>query len=460
MVMSWFMAILATLIFAAALLFVEKRIVTGGLETKAAVSASFIGSTCQKAIWGRDVARLSGFLIPLVDQDPDIEYIGVTWKQGGQTAIFARMDEGAKIEGVVHDDLRGVWWPEPRDERVGRVRWNAVTSKKGLHYSAPFEHRENDSGWIHLGLSLDAYDANVASVYQTTGIVAALSLAISGIISFFFAKSFTAPIRELQTYAQRVTAGALTARANIRTNDEIQDLADSLNKMVTALQESQTRVRDNASHKAALREKEILLREIHHRVKNNMQILTSLLRLQSRRAGSEEMRNVLQESEARIRSMGLLHENLYKSESISRIVIAEYLKTLTSELVRVNTPPGVKREIRLAAVGIEMGLDTALPCGLIVTELVSNALKYAFDRNTDGAIVVSVSKPEPGQYSLLVWDNGCGIPKGFDIKTSESLGMRLVTMLTEQLNGELLVTSERGTRIEIRFKETKYTKRL
>ena len=254
--------------------------------------------------------------------------------------------------------------------------------------------------------------------------------------------------------------GALDRRVEIESKDEIGDLAESVNKMVDALVQSQSKLKDSLKQTASLREKEILLREIHHRVKNNMQILSSLFRLQVRRADSEEMREVLTESEARIRSMGLLHEKLYKSDSISRINLDDYLRSLTNEIMRMRTARTGVINLQLSAAGIHLGLDTALPCGLIVTELVSNSLKYAFpDRSATGNIIVSLSNTEDGEFSLVVWDDGVGLPDGFDPLKCKSLGMRLVTMLTDQLHGDYYINGKNGTRTEIKFKESQYKNR-
>ena len=191
-----------------------------------------------------------------------------------------------------------------------------------------------------------------------------------------------------------------------------------------------------------------------------MQILTSLLRLQTRQADSQELREVLQESEARIRSMGLLHEKLYQSESVSVIDMHGYLRTLTGELTRVNTPQGARRLIKLNVQGVGLGLDTALPCGLIITELVTNALKYAFPGRPEGIIYVSLGTSDDGNYQLVVWDNGIGMDENFDVSKATSLGMRLVRMLTDQLNGSLVVDSSQGTRIMVTFRESQYETRI
>ena len=144
---------------------------------------------------------------------------------------------------------------------------------------------------------------------------------------------------------------------------------------------------------------------------------------------------------------------------MSEIDIESYLKTLTGEIMRVNAGRG---NVRLAvlACNVKLGLDTALPCGLIVTELVTNSLKYGFPDARSGNVTVSVNKTSEGEYCLIVSDDGVGIPAGIDITKSKSLGLRLVTMLSSQLNGELSITNQNGTRTELRFKESKYKNRI
>jgi two-component sensor histidine kinase len=128
--------------------------------------------------------------------------------------------------------------------------------------------------------------------------------------------------------------------------------------------------------------------------------------------------------------------------------------------MRMNTPQGTRRDIKINVQGVDLGLDTALPCGLIITELVTNALKYAFPGRPEGVIYVSLGTTTEGHYQMVVWDNGIGMNQDFDISKATSLGMRLVKMLTDQLNGKLEVECSQGTRIMITFSESQYEMRL
>jgi two-component sensor histidine kinase len=173
---------------------------------------------------------------------------------------------------------------------------------------------------------------------------------------------------------------------------------------------------------------------------------------------------MLRESEARIRSMGLIHERLYQSEHLSSIHMPDYLGTLTSELLSVaGGPNGARPRLLLGVAAIPLDIDTALPCGLIVTELVQNALKYAFptpEAAAAGCLNVSLGRCGQGTLSLVVMDNGVGLPPGFDPSTSRSLGMRLVKMLADQLHGRMSLSHQGGLRVEIVFRESVYRERL
>ena len=457
MFMSWLVAVLTAFAIAAPMIYMQNRTIREGLESKVSNVAAHVA--LQVRLWYEKIAKNE------VDPD-DTKCLKVSAREGDYDYVALSTLSGVLLyrngQWEQKDNLTGALWsPVMEQDKTSGVVENPFGEGKALHYREAFYNEDHLVGWIHVGSSMDHYQRSVEQVYSLTGMVALSVIVLSAVVSLFLARQITRPIRTLQTYAQSVSAGASNARVKISSNDEIQDLADSINTMVDNLQNSQHKLKESMEEKQAMREQEILLREIHHRVKNNMQILTSLLRLQTRRADSEQLRTVLMESEARIRSMGLLHEKLYQSDSVSEIDIAGYFKTLTSELVRMKTPQGEKREIRLVVRGIKLGLDTALPCGLIVTELVSNSLKYAFPNpGSQGVILICLSQTQEGEYALTVWDNGVGIPEDYKERQSDSLGSRLVAMLTDQLNGTLDVNGDRGTRTAIKFKEIQYRRRI
>lgn len=201
---------------------------------------------------------------------------------------------------------------------------------------------------------------------------------------------------------------------------------------------------------ASLKEKEMLLKEIHHRVKNNMQVVCSLLNLQCERLTSAEAIQALRDSQNRVKSMALIHEKLYRSASLSSIDFGEYLRTLVDSLAR-SYATNSQVLFDLAVQNVSLGVDSAIPCGLIVNELVSNALKHAFPDNRPGVVTISFAR-ENGYYALGVADDGVGFPPGVDFRDAPSLGLQLVTTLVGQLDGEIdFGSSGLGSRFLIRF---------
>ncbi|MGB8234054.1 MAG: histidine kinase N-terminal 7TM domain-containing protein, partial [Methanobacterium sp.] len=207
--------------------------------------------------------------------------------------------------------------------------------------------------------------------------------------------------------------------------------------------------------KKSLLEKEMLLKEIHHRVKNNLMVISSLLSLQSRYIKDEVSKSIFKESQNRARSMALIHELLYRSTDLKRINFGDYIKTLTNELFRmyVTDPNRIKLNINVEDVMLD--INTAIPLGLIVNELVSNSMKHAFPNDRKGKIDIEF-KLEDGIYSMIVSDNGVGFPKDYDLEVSDSLGLRIVNSLTEQIDGQIELERTNGTRYIIKFKEEIY----
>jgi len=448
-------------LFAIVMIQVEKRGIKKQLDSRADVITTSLENSVGKKFHGKDLPDVVEHCIKVMDDSEELVYIVVTDSNTGFSLIFFN-DPGNPQRWRDATLNEEIWNPKstPIENGIRTVSLASASGGKVYHHTHECERAGVSWGYIHVGVALNQYNQSVRTVYAGTGIVASVTMLVGAMIAFFFARNLTKSLKELQVYAHKVAGGAVTARADINTNDEIEDLAESINSMVESLEKSQEKIKESMGQEASLREKEILLREIHHRVKNNMQILSSLIRLQVRQADSDQLKDVLSESEARIRSMGLLHEKLYQSDSVSDIELNGYLRTLTNEILRMNNRSGAKIEIRLNVNDIRLGLDTALPCGLIVTELVTNSMKYAFPQGTSGVILVSVTRTDDGEYSLVVWDNGIGFPADFDISKSKSLGMRLVNMLTAQLNGEVNTTGDRGTRTELTFKESQYKNRI
>jgi PAS domain S-box-containing protein len=203
--------------------------------------------------------------------------------------------------------------------------------------------------------------------------------------------------------------------------------------------------------KASLQEKEVMLREIHHRVKNNMQIILSLLRIQSRAVKDKGTRDMFKQSQNRIRSMALIHEALYKSDDLARIHITDYLSRMSTHLLSIYREDLGDVKVSQDAEGIFLDINRAIPCGLIISELVSNCLKHAFPGKRNGQITIGMTKDKKGTTRLTVKDNGIGFPEGLDYRETETLGLQLVTDLVQQINGSISVKKTQGTEFVIKF---------
>jgi PAS domain S-box-containing protein len=208
--------------------------------------------------------------------------------------------------------------------------------------------------------------------------------------------------------------------------------------------------------KAAVREKEVLLKEVCHRTKNNMASISSILKLQSVLIRDEQSLNILRDIENRISSMALVQEKLYQSENITNIDLREYVKDLADTVSKnyQTIPPRVSLQFDIEPVIVSP--NTAIPCGLILSELLSNAMKYAFPGNNTGEIKITLHTTGESEIELGVRDNGVGLSKDLDFRNADSLGLKLVIMLAEgQLGGKVDLTRDKGTEFIIRFKKRK-----
>jgi PAS domain S-box-containing protein len=199
----------------------------------------------------------------------------------------------------------------------------------------------------------------------------------------------------------------------------------------------------------SIQEKEILLKEVHHRVKNNLQIINSILNLQSSYVSDKKTLDIINESQNRIRSMAYIHESLYQTSNFSSINFKDYIENLITNLIYSYQIGGNIRLIKRIE-EIDLPLDQAIPCGLILNEIITNALKYAYNTNEKGDIIIDINQVE-NKIQIVVEDFGVGLPINFDIETSESLGLSLVHSLVDQIDGELIVKSVVGTKFLIIF---------
>ena len=226
----------------------------------------------------------------------------------------------------------------------------------------------------------------------------------------------------------------------------------SVGGLIGAILDITDRKRAEVQLHASLREKDILLREIHHRVKNNMQVIIGLLDLQASSSGNPELMEMLNKSQSRIRSMALVHEKLYASKDFTRINLAGYLRDLSQDLFQsYKINPG-KIDLIIQTDGVYVDINKAIPCGLVLNELISNVLKHAFPGDRQGELQIIIREEKNTEMEIVVRDNGLGLPDDVDIHQPRTMGLNLVNGLVKnQLNGQMEVRQDNGTEFRIKF---------
>jgi two-component sensor histidine kinase len=334
-----------------------------------------------------------------------------------------------------------------------------------------------------LGESLDKVNQSSTQMQWSLGAFSLLVLIVGLGTPWLLSRTLISPILELRKAASKVGSGELETKVTVTSKGELAQLATTFNHMTEALKESRDslneanreleqkvsdrtvelknsneqlqvelveRGRTTGIIESSLREKEMLLKEVHHRVKNNMQVISSLLNLQGKQIKDEQARAIFQDSQNRVKSMALIHESLYQTDDLSHIDFAEYLRKLINHISRSYQIQTEAIKMKVNVGDLALGVDTAVPCGLIINELISNSLKHAFPAGTAGEILIDLDTNDGG-YKLTLSDDGIGLPKDLDIEHAKTLGLKLVRTLTEQLRGQLSHSNGHGTKFEITF---------
>jgi two-component sensor histidine kinase/HAMP domain-containing protein len=323
-------------------------------------------------------------------------------------------------------------------------------------------------GAIHLESELDVLDDQIRSSIMVTFLIIAVCASLALLLAFKLLRVVSQPITNLIDTANQVSQQRdYSLRAIKYGNDDLGNLVTEFNDMLQQIQvrdtelEQRVQVRTvelsetNERLSSSLEEKEVLLKEIHHRVKNNLQVISSLLSLQTRNIKDERDLEMFLNSQNRVKTMALIHERLYQSDDLSQVDFAHYIPTLVDSLFRTY-----KVSIQDIVMGVDvsdvrLGLDKAIPCGLMINELVSNALKYAFPDGRKGEInmylgAIQIDGDVDG-VELIVRDNGVGFPEDLDFRNTKSLGMELINILVRQLHGTITLENKIGTKFSIVF---------
>jgi two-component sensor histidine kinase/DNA-binding response OmpR family regulator len=239
-------------------------------------------------------------------------------------------------------------------------------------------------------------------------------------------------------------------------SQQVEVTCDDTGRTVNLIGTVQDITQRNLSEKklrAALKEKDALLREIHHRVKNNMQVISSLLKLQSRYIKDKDAQEMYTESQNRIQSMALIHEKLYQSENLSRINFSDYISNLSQRLFSFYGISSYRINFSINAHEVWLSIHDAIPCGLIINELLSNSLKHAFPEGREGEIKIVLRVINDSHVEFIFSDNGIGLPEDINIEETDTLGLQLVSILTQQLDGTITIDRKFGTTFTITFKK-------
>jgi two-component sensor histidine kinase/HAMP domain-containing protein len=389
----------------------------------------------------RDMAEI----LDGVKQNKDLAYLVVLNSKG---EVFSAI----RFETALQADYKSLF------------NQNPITGDKSIYRTmAPIIHKGKQIGDIFLGLSLRNLRDQIEKSRETiTYLSSALFLLGVGLV-FLISTVVTSPLKKMAHTIEEISKGDLSKRAAFSSKDEVGNLAQSFNLMVENLEtysgelqelnntleskvverteklQQEVNERKQAQEKInkSLQEKELLLKEIHHRVKNNLQIICSLLSLQGDQTDNPEAMKALDESQNRIRSMAMLHEILYKSEDFSKIDFGEYVEQLTDFLADSFEESGFPITTEINVENIFLKLDKAIPCGLIINELFVNSLKHAFPNGKAGEILIDMRKEHNNRLALTFRDNGKGLPGDFVLEKTVTLGLQLVANLTRQLGGSI-----------------------
>jgi two-component sensor histidine kinase/HAMP domain-containing protein len=331
-------------------------------------------------------------------------------------------------------------------------------------------------GQIYIDASMAGLYARLRQIILFAFIFFVFLYALLNVFSLKLNRSILRPILHLATIAREISVkNDYAVRAIKYSKDELGLLTDSFNMMLGQIQSSDRALQNTHSElkkraqelqreltermlaelqlKKSLREKDVLLKEIHHRVKNNLQIISSLIYLQSRQVKDPHVLQMFQDSQNRVRSMALIHEKLYNSKDLTRIDFVEYVRSLVSHLFNSYHLVLSKIKLKIEVKNLSLNIDAAIYCGLIINELVSNSLKYAFLENQSGVITIELDQQGLQEYVLCVRDNGVGLPENLSLQNLNSLGLQLVNNLTEQLNGKIEYFNDGGALFRILFRQ-------
>ena len=316
--------------------------------------------------------------------------------------------------------------------------------------------------YVFLEINRDEAFSSIRSISNMMILIGCLIAAAVIVIAIFISKAISGPIEALTKSVLRVGQGKGWQEVKIQSSDEIGVLSGAFNDMISEListSVSRDRLIKEVKHreeaekqiKVSLKEKDILLKEVHHRVKNNLQVVSSILNLQSAHIEDKKLKGIFQESQDRIRSMALVHDQLYQTKDISNISFPKYLRTLVGNIFASYTLSPSQVDLKIDVKDINFDIDTSIVLGIIVNELCTNALKHAFPDGRKGELKIDFKRSDNENYLLTVSDNGAGLSEDLDMDKTNSMGFLLIKSMLKQLDGKLEIDRSSGTSFRITF---------
>lgn len=318
----------------------------------------------------------------------------------------------------------------------------------------------NDQRWLVYVLSMVEYDRNEAGItgyymvaqsltrsleplYELQRVIYLIGIGgilIAIVLGITLTNNLTHPINLLMEGIQRIENEEYDQPVEVVSRDEIGQLTRTFNKLVSHIKEN-------------IREKETLLGEIHHRVKNNLAVISGLLELEGENAKHVHTERILKNSQLRIQSMATVHELLYQAQNFNNLSFDQFVTKMMASIKEVYVMDQTNVEVKLDVTGVQLNVNQAVPCGLIINELVTNAFKHAYPEDKSGVIKVTLKEQSNHMIFIGVEDEGVGLPNEWDMESSESLGFTLIDILARQLNAEVKIENQNGTSISVIFQK-------
>lgn len=436
-------------------------------EAKRIFGSDMVGKKCYLAYHGRDKA-CEPCMVKQCFKDGEIHQfetkaIGTDNKHHFfwcNASVAARYEDGRPQ--MVIEFLRDITNRKKARKEIEtlkqQIEYILGVTKTGIDIiDSEFNIRYIDPEWQKVygdpaGIKCYEYFMDRSEVCPGCGIVKALETKTPAVTEEILIKEGNRPIQITTIPFQSDKGEWLVAEVNVDITEKKRaegTLQIAYEQAIIYAEELKAEIKERSR---AEKEKDVLLREIHHRVKNNMQVISSLLKLQSKSIEDKRSVEMLKESQDRIRAMALVHEKLYESKDLANIDFNEYIEYLIKMLFRSYAINSEKIRLKLNIKKVMLKIDKAIPCGLIVNELILNSLKHAFADGDRGEIEVSLFFINENEVELAVSDNGIGVPEGIDFNNSGSLGLKLVNILTDQIDGKLYLDRSKGTKFQIRFK--------